>query len=41
LVFQFATGEFIGVQHLLRPDIYLSGTRGDSSVTREPPKRWG
>ena len=26
LVFQFATGEFIGVQHLRRPDIYLSGT---------------
>jgi hypothetical protein len=26
LVFQFATGEFIGVQHLLRPDIYLKGT---------------
>jgi hypothetical protein len=26
LVFEFATGEFIGVQHLLRPDIYLRGT---------------
>lgn len=26
LVFQFATSDFIGVQHLLRPDIYLSGT---------------
>ena len=26
LVFQFATGEFIGVQHLLRPDIYRRGT---------------
>ena len=26
LVFAFATGEFIGVQHLLRPDIYLRGT---------------
>jgi hypothetical protein len=26
LVFQFATGELIGVQHLLRPDIYLLGT---------------
>jgi hypothetical protein len=26
LVFQFATGEFIGVQHLLRADIYLKGT---------------
>ena len=26
LVFEFATGEFIGVQHLLRPDIYLNGT---------------
>ena len=26
LVFQFATGDLIGVQHLLRPDIYLSGT---------------
>jgi len=26
LVFQFATGDFIGVQHLLRPDIYLLGT---------------
>ena len=26
LVFDFATGEFIGVQHLLRPDIYLQGT---------------
>ena len=26
LVFAFATREFIGVQHLLRPDIYLRGT---------------
>jgi hypothetical protein len=26
LVFQFATGDFIGVQHLLRPDIYRLGT---------------
>lgn len=26
LVFQFATGDFIGVDHLLRPDIYLLGT---------------
>ena len=26
LVFEFATGEFIGTQHLLRPDIYLQGT---------------
>lgn len=26
LVFQFATGDFIGVQHLVRPDIYLLGT---------------
>jgi hypothetical protein len=26
LVFQFATGDFIGVQHLLRPDIYFLGT---------------
>jgi len=26
LVFEFATGEFIGTQHLLRPDIYLNGT---------------
>ena len=26
LVFQFATGDLIGVQHLLRPDIYLAGT---------------
>jgi hypothetical protein len=26
LIFRFATGEFIGVQHLLRPDIYLNGT---------------
>jgi hypothetical protein len=26
LVFSFATGEFIGVQKLLRPDIYLHGT---------------
>jgi hypothetical protein len=26
LVFRFATGEFIGVQKLLRPDIYSSGT---------------
>jgi hypothetical protein len=25
LVFEFATGDFIGVQHLLRPDIYLDG----------------
>jgi hypothetical protein len=26
LVFNSATGGFIGVQHLLRPDIYLNGT---------------
>jgi len=26
LVFEFATGEFIGTQHLSRPDIYLNGT---------------
>jgi hypothetical protein len=26
MVFAFATGEFIGTQHLLRPDIYLRGT---------------
>jgi hypothetical protein len=26
LIFSSATGEFLGVQHLLRPDIYLSGT---------------
>jgi hypothetical protein len=26
LVFTFATGEFIGTAHLLRPDIYLHGT---------------
>ena len=26
LVFRFATGEFIGVQKLLRPDIYSRGT---------------
>ena len=26
LVFQFASGDLIGVQHLLRPDIYLLGT---------------
>ena len=26
LVFAFATGEFLGTQHLLRPDIYLKGT---------------
>jgi hypothetical protein len=26
LIFNFATGEFIGTQHLLRPDIYLHGT---------------
>jgi hypothetical protein len=25
-VFEFATGDFIGTQHLLRPDIYLRGT---------------
>ena len=25
-VFQFATGDLIGVQHLLRPDVYLAGT---------------
>ncbi len=24
--FEFATGSFIGTQHLLRPDIYLQGT---------------
>jgi hypothetical protein len=26
LIFDFASGEFIGTQHLLRPDIYLHGT---------------
>ena len=26
LVFQFETGDLVGVQHLLRPDIYLNGT---------------
>jgi hypothetical protein len=26
LVFRFGTGEFIGVQKLLRPDVYLNGT---------------
>ena len=26
LVFAVATGELIGIQHLLRPDIYLRGT---------------
>jgi len=26
LVFEFATGAFIGTQHLLRPDIYERGT---------------
>jgi hypothetical protein len=26
LVFAAATGELIGIQHLLRPDIYLKGT---------------
>jgi hypothetical protein len=26
LVFEFATGAFIGTQHLLRPDIYENGT---------------
>jgi hypothetical protein len=26
LVFASATGEFLGVQHLLRPDVYLRGT---------------
>jgi hypothetical protein len=26
LVFSYSTGELIGVQHLLRPDIYLNGT---------------
>ena len=25
-MFEFATGEFVGTQHLLRPDIYLNGT---------------
>jgi hypothetical protein len=25
LVFEYATGDFIGLQHLLRPDIYESG----------------
>ena len=25
-VFEFATGDFMGTQHLLRPDIYLHGT---------------
>ncbi|HET7129923.1 MAG TPA: hypothetical protein VFJ93_12695 [Gaiellaceae bacterium] len=25
-VFEFATGDFIGTQHLLRPDIYEQGT---------------
>ena len=26
LIFALATGEFIGTQHLLRPDVYLRGT---------------
>lgn len=26
LTFSFATGEFIGISHLLRPDVYLHGT---------------
>jgi|SRR5690348_7914150 hypothetical protein len=26
LVFEYATGDFIGTQHLLRPDIYERGT---------------
>jgi hypothetical protein len=26
LVFSSSTGQFIGVQHLLRPDVYLNGT---------------
>jgi hypothetical protein len=26
LVFEFATGAFLGTQHLLRPDIYAQGT---------------
>jgi hypothetical protein len=26
LVFEFASGSLIGVQHLLRPDVYLGGT---------------
>ena len=26
LVFEYATGDFIGTQHLLRPDIYMRGT---------------
>ena len=26
LVFEFPTGQFIGTQHLLRPDIYMHGT---------------
>jgi hypothetical protein len=26
LVFEFATGAFVGTQHLLRPDIYTQGT---------------
>ena len=26
LLFDFASGTFIGVQHLLRPDVYLRGT---------------
>jgi hypothetical protein len=26
LVFEFATGAFIGTEHLLRPDIYEHGT---------------
>ena len=34
LVFSFATGEFIGTQHLLRPDIYL---RGHAAVVASSP----
>jgi hypothetical protein len=26
LVFDFSSGDFIGTQHVLRPDIYLRGT---------------
>ena len=26
MVFEYATGDFIGTQHLLRPDIYMRGT---------------
>ena len=37
LVFQFATGEFIGVQHL-RPDIYLNGA-SERRVRLHPTQR--